>query len=223
MVRKLKMATRQTHMRKVFVNADGTTTKSADKGWVKLRFELFNAAKDDKDQFVICDTFEVEKDKLIPAMVDAAAGYGLSQKLGDSVAGIVKYAAREDVGFTPDKVTGYASLIKTMLAEGWEDILNGFWTEEREGEGGGGSSITILLAAIVRAFAAQNVTLTAGQMEGIKGKLATKEGREAFSARKDVKVHIAAIKAERAAEAAKKAAAAADEADDSADDLADLI
>ena len=68
------MATRQTHMRKMFVNADGTTSKSADRGWTKLRFELFEAAKDDKDQFVVCDTFEVEKSKLGEAMIDAAAG-----------------------------------------------------------------------------------------------------------------------------------------------------
>ncbi len=208
-------------MRKVFVNADGTTSKSADKGWIALRFDLFNVAKDDKDQFVVCDSFEVKKEDLPALMFDAAVGYGLSQKMGDSVAGIVKYAEKPEIGFKPDTITGYATLIRTMLSELWEDIRNGFWTDEKEG-GDGGASITILLAAILRAFSSSGIILTEAQAEGIKAKLATKEGREAFAARKDVKVHVAAIKAERAAEAAAKALAAMGEGE-APTDLAALL
>lgn len=206
------MATRQTHMRKMFVNADGSVSRSADKGWSALRIELFNVAKDDKGNFVVADTVDFEKAKLTEAMADAAAGYGLSQKLGDSVSGIVKQAA--DEGFTPDAKTGYATLIKKVLLEGWEDIVNGFWTEEKtEGESGGGS-VTIILQGVVAAFKKAGLELTEAKLVALREKLGTKEGREAFMKRPDVKAEVAQIKAERAVAAAKAAADAAAKVDD---------
>jgi hypothetical protein len=195
-------------MRKVFVNEDGTVSRSADRGCKVLRFELFETAKTDKEEFVVCDTVDFELGNLPERMVRAAMGHGLAQKMGDSVAGIVKYAAREEVGFTPDAKTGYAALIRTLLTELWEDISNGFWTEERA-EGEGGASVTILLQGILRAFAAEGIQVTDAQLEGLRAKLGNKEARDALAKRNDIKVHVAAIRAERAAEAAKKALEAA--------------
>lgn len=201
------MATRQTHMRKMFVNANGKVSRSADKGWAALRIELLNVAKDDKGNFVVADTLDFEKAKLTEAMADAAAGYGLSQKLGDSVAGIVAHAEKE--GFTPDAKTGYASFIKTMLLEGWEDICNGFWTEEKEPGKGGGDSVTIIMQGVIAAFIKAGLELTPAKQVALREKLSTKEDREAFMKRPDVKAEVAQIKAERAVAAAKAAAEAA--------------
>jgi len=210
-------------MRKMFVNADGTTSRSADKGWSAMRIELFNAAKDDKGNFVVAETLDFEKAKLVDAMVDAAAGYGLSQKLGDSVSGIVTQAEKE--GFIPDSVTGYASKIKAILMEGWEDICNGFWTEEKEAGEGGGGSVTIIMQAVVAAFSKAGLDMTDTKLVALREKLGTKEGREAFMKRPDVKAEVAAIKLERATAAAKAAADAAAKAADvgGASDLGDML
>lgn len=215
------MAVRTTHLRKMFVNADGSVTRSADKGWVAFRVELLNAVKTADDKFTVAETLDFPKADLDAAMMDASAGYGLSQKLGDGVSGIVTEAAKQ--GFTPDAVTGYASMIKTAMLEMWEDILGGFWTEEREG--GGGSSVTIVFQAVQAVFAKANIELTPAQLTGIHAKLATKEGREAFMARPDVKAEVAQIKAERAIKAAQDAAAKAGAVAEigGADDLAALL
>ena len=207
------MATRKTHARKVFVNSDGTETRSAKPDWETLRFEFLAPEKVD-DKFVVAGTFEASRAEIPEDMISCAFGYGLSQKLGDYLAGLEKKAAAlADDGqlFTYHIATGWKDLMEHLLDEQWGNILEGVWVTESEGKGGGGGSVPILLQAIQAAYAGSGKPLTDKQVEGIRAKVKTEDGRKAFAEHPQIKVEYLRIQEQRAKDRAAAAAAKASE------------
>lgn len=210
---------RVTHVRKVYVYEDGAEGRSAKPGWKKLRFEMLAPNKDDDGNFVVVDTREITPDMFDGEIVHCAAGHGLSQKIGDDLAGIDKKAANDGASFDPE--TGYAAYIGQRIDDMVDNLKNGVWVAEGEGSTGGGN-VTILFEAIMRAFEEAGVDVSEEQKAGIREKLKDEQFRKNARARADVAMHVAEITAERAAARAKAAAEKAAEASDE-DTVADLL
>lgn len=221
---------RATHVRKMYVKGD-EVKRSAFPGWEILRFEMV-APEKVNDDFVTVDTYDVRKADIVEAIADCAMGHGLSQKLGDNLAGIDKKVAADNSELPAfDPKTGYAAAIRALLEEQMEDLRNGIWVSEAEG--GGGGNITILLEAIVAAFKAEGQELTEEQVGTFKTQLqngmTTKDGVEldgkgyqkVLKSSPAIAAQIARINKERADARAKEAQKRAKEA--GASNLADLL
>lgn len=202
------MATKTQLLRKVFVGTDGTEKRSAFNGWSVLRFDLLSPTKDADGKGVVIDTFSINRSDVPTDMIECAAGHGLSQKLGDDLAGIAKKAEADNVSEDPTR--GFVDYAKSRLTEAFENIKGGVWVEE--GEGGAGASVTILLMAVQAAFVDAGSELTDEQIATVREKLKDETYRKAAASRPDVDLHVKRIRAERAAEAAKAARAKAKEA-----------
>lgn len=205
---------RAQHIRKVYVNGDGETSRSAKPGTV-LRFEMFGTAKDDDGKPVVIDTFDVDVAKLGQDMLECAMRHGVSQKLGDNIAGIetkvTKSQDTEDPLPTFDVETGYAPAIRAILESQWEDLAGGVWVSESEG-GGGSGNVTMLLEAVQAAFAKEGQELSEKQVKAFREQLADKDAAKAIKSNPQVAAEYQAIQAKRAQERAKAAAAKAKEA-----------
>ncbi len=197
--------------RKVYTYENGETGRSAKPGWQKLTFEFLAPNKDEKDQPIILETVSVDRSLFPAEVLDCAIGHGLSQKLGDALAGIAGKAAKE--GVSPDKERGFVDFAFELISDAIDNLKEGVWVAEGEGSSGSGS-VTILYEAIVAAFAKAGTELTDEQKASIREKLKGEDYRNAAKARKDIAAEVEKIKAARAAERAKKAAAQAKQADD---------
>lgn len=212
------MATKMQHLRKKYVYENGESGRSAKPNWVKLVFELLGPKTDDDEPAPVVDTIEIERSEIGEDIVACAIGHGISQKLGDDLAGIAKKAKAE--GVSPDETRGYADFILERLNAMLENFAAGVWVAEGESASGAGS-VTILLEAIVAAFKASGTELTEEQIAGVRLNLKDEAWRNQVKARADVAAQVEIIKAARAAERAKKAQEKAAAAE--TDDLASLV
>lgn len=213
------MATTRTQLlRKVYTFADGTTGQSAKEGWRKLTFELLAPQKVD-DKFVVLETVELTPDMVPESIVYCAMGHGLSQKIGDDLAGIATKAQND--GAEEDAERGFVDYAKERIEAMLDNLSNGIWLTERESKGGSGGSFTIIMEALAAVFEKAGKPLTDEQKVAMAEKLKDADIREKTVARPDVNAEIARIKAERAAERAKKAQEKA--ADTDAGNLDDLL
>ena len=144
------MATKLQHLRKVYVYDNGETGRSAKPNWQELRFELLGPKGDGDEAAPVVDTFAVERASLTDDIVACAIGHGVSQKMGDAIAGIAKKAKADGVEYDPK--TGLSAYIKELLSDMADNFAQGVWVAEGESASGGGS-VTILLEAIIAAFA----------------------------------------------------------------------
>lgn len=216
------MATRTQLVRKVYVHEDGEEGRSAKPESKSLRFEFLAPQKDENDNPVVLDTRTIDLDAFIkeqPGIAHCAFGHGLSQKLGDGLAGIAGKAAKDDV--SEDKERGFVDYALSLFDDALDNLQNGVWVAEGEGSSGSGN-VTVLFEAIVAAFAKAGTDLTDEQRASVRGKLKDEQYRKDAKARSDVAAEVARITAERAAERAKKAAAKA-KADKPEDDLSSLV
>lgn len=200
------MATKISHMRKRYELPDGSLVRSAVPQWVAMVFELLGPKGAD-DKAPVVDTFRIPRDEvgLGEGASDHAAcavGHGLFQKLGDQFSGI----AGEGHEYDPKR--GYADVILTGLEEMWADIRNGFWIEERA-SGEKGQSITMLLAAALKALENAGKPTDDDVKAKLTAALKTTEGRASWSKVPAVKAILEEMKLEKAKERAAKAAAAA--------------
>lgn len=192
-------------MRKSYVYADGTVSRSAKADWTALRFDLFGAERKD-DKPVVVETVTFDRSAFPADILACAAGHGLMQKLGDEAAGLAEKAKKD--GFSFDAERGYADFVRdSLLAPMIDNLTNGVWVEEGEGTSGAGN-VVILAEAILRTMAETNPDFVIDDEAKSRmiARLANKEVREGAKARVDVAKHVAAITAERAAERAAKAA-----------------
>lgn len=196
--------TRNAISRKSYVYDDGTTSRSAKPGWAALRFEVFNG-RDGEDKPIVVDTIDLGRADFGADILACAAGHGLMQKIGDELAGFDKKA--EKAGAPADH-----TFVSSLINDAADNLKSGVWVEEGEGSGGGGN-VTILLEALVAAFAESNVVVSDEQKAGLMKKLADKAERDRIKAEPTVAKHIAMITAARAAERAKAAQKAAKGAD----------
>jgi hypothetical protein len=192
--------TRNAISRKSYVYADGTTSRSAKTGWTGLRFEVFNG-RDADEKPVVINTIDMPRDSFNADILSCAAGHGLMQKIGDELAGYDKKAEKAGAAADHAFVTG-------LISDAFDNLKSGVWVEEGEGSGGGGN-VTVLLEAVVAAYAESGVTLTPEQTAGLMKKLADKAERDGLKANPIVAKHVAIITANRAAERAKAATKAA--------------
>lgn len=196
------MATKLQHLRKKYVYDNGEEGRSAKPNWVKLVFECLGPKGEDDETAPVVETYTVERDKLSDDIMACAFGHGISQKMGDDIAGIAKKAKAENVEY--DETRGYADFIVERLTAMAENFAAGVWVAEGESASGSGS-VTILLEAIVRAFGKAGTELSEDQIAGVRANLKNTEWRDAVKARADVAAEVAAINAERAAQRAAKA------------------
>lgn len=211
---------RATHVRKVYVKGD-ETKRSAFEGWEVLRFEMLAPEKDAEGNPVVIDTFDVSRGEVPQSIADCAFGHGISQKLGDNLAGIDKKVSAEGSELPGyDAQRGYANAIRALLEDQMEDLRNGIWVSEAEG-GAGGGNVTILLEAVKAAFAKGGTELSDEQIAAFKTALADKEQAKAVKSNPAIAAEIARINKERADARAKEAAKRAKDA--GAGGLADLL
>lgn len=198
------MATKLQHLRKKYVYDDGKSGRSAKPNWVKLVFELLGPKGEGEESAPVVDTFEVERSALTEDIVSCAIGHGISQKMGDDLAGLPKKAKADGVEY--DEKKGFSEYIAERLEDMVDNFAAGVWVAEGESASGSGS-VTILLEAIVGAFAKVDTALTEEQIAGIRDNLKSEDWRNQVKERADVKAEIARITAERAAQRAQKAQA----------------
>ena len=214
------MATKMQRMRKSYRYANGETGRSAKADWTHLVFEILGVPtkdENDKNVYPVVDTVEIPRGEIVAETQACAMGHGIMQKVGDTIADVVRVAAKD--GVTEDPKTGFASLILETISDQIDNIKAGVWIEEREGSGS--QSVTLLFEAVVAAFSKAGTELTDEQSAGIREKLKDEEYRKKAKARADVAAEFARLQAERAAERAKTAAKKAKDADTG--DLADLM
>ncbi len=172
---------------KFFLNAENERTRHAAKDSHSVVFVFANDEVED---------VTVSLDDISQDMLNAAAAYGLSQKLGDAYSGAAKQDnpaawAAEQVGNVVDQITA------------------GLWVAQREG--GGGPKFSMLTEAIVRAAAEGG---DEADPEVVKQRLADDENlRKNALKNPAIERAYAAIQAERAAAKAAKLAEAEDEGD----------
>ena len=203
------MATRGPQVvRKSYINsADGTEKRSAFPEATTLRFYFLSPRKDAEDRPVIVGTRDIVLSTVSDDMKACALGHGLSQKLGDDLAGIASKAAKEETPVDIDPDDGWAPYAMERFDDALANIMAGVWVTEAEG-GGTASSVTILLEAIVATFADAGKELSDEDMAKLRNALKDEDYRKNAKARKDVAAHMAAINAKRAEERRKKAAKA---------------
>ncbi len=215
------MAERKTTLvRKSYRFDDGTTGRSAKPTWKDLVFEILAPTKDENDNAVVLETISVARDQFPADLLVCAMGHGLSQKIGDDLAGIASKAAKEEPPFQPDPVRGYADYAYDRIAAMVENLVAGVWVEEGEGSSSA-TSVTILFEAIERVLVKAGKDITDANRAERREKLKDKTFRESVAKRPDVAEQVAAIKFERAQERHLAAQAKAAEAGaPSLDDLA---
>lgn len=204
------MAERMKVLRKVYVHNDGSEGRSVKPESETLRFDFFGAETDDDDNAVVAQSFPINLREFSQnvEMAFCAMAHGLSQKLGDAVAGIAKKAAKD--GVDPDPKTGYADYALEMVSDLFDDIANGVWVAEGEG-GDGVARVSMWAQAIF------NVKVAAGQeadLAEIKAKLKGEEYRDTAKKVPQVLAEYRKLEKERADERAAKAAEAAAKAGD---------
>lgn len=198
-------------LRKVYRNADGSRSRSAKAGWQALVFEFLAPNKDDKGNLVVLETVEFAKGAIPTEMFECAAGHGLSQKLGDTIASLVDKAKKAEPPVVADPERGLVDFAMELIQDAWDNIVQGVWVSEREGSSGA-ANVTILLEAIVAAFKDGGKVLTEEEIAAQRAKLADEDHRTKAREVPAVAAHVARIQAERAAERAKAARAKAKEA-----------
>ena len=204
-------------VRKVYDYEGGESGRSAKPNATVLNFEFLAPEKDENDKAVVLDTRTIDL-KAFAAdnaeMAFCAMAHGLSQKLGDELAGIDGKAAKANEA--RDDERGFVDFALSLWDDMFDNITSGVWVEEGEGSSGAGN-VTVLLEAIVAAFADAGTELDDAQKAGIRASLKDEAFRKAAKARPDVAAHVADITAKRAAERAakakEKAAAATDMGD----------
>lgn len=195
--------------RKVFVAPNGETSSRPVEGWAYIRYELFGAlpaGKEDKaENYPVVKTVDIARDSFPANIMELASGHGLAQKIGDTAFNSVEAAAKED-GFAPDSETAYAAFVEGRLQDILDNLQSGVWVEEKEGSGG--ANVKIVAEAVIRTLTAQGQAPadTDAALASLIGKMKDDETRKATAANPAVKVHIAAIQAERAAARAKELA-----------------
>ena len=211
------MATNRHVLRKSYVYADGSTSRSAKKDWTGIRFE-FLAPEKVEDKIIVLETVTYARDQFA-SVWDCAAGHGLMQKMGDELAGIDKKAAADGESF--HKTRGWADYAQVLIGGVFDNLTNGVWVEEGEGSGASGN-VTILAEAIIRFMAENGVeTDEIGKVHLLQN-LQDKAVREGAKRNPMVAKHIADIAAERARARALKMAAEATAAGGQADAAAGL-
>lgn len=210
---------RITHVRKVYEYDDGSEGRSAKPNWTKLRFEALAPEKDGDDNFVVLDSRTIEREAALKwDIAPCAMGHGLSQKVGDDLAGLPKKAKEDGASFDPEK--GYSEYAMERVDAMLDNFANGIWVTESEG-GSGAGSVTILFTAICQAYEQGGAALDEDAQAELRGKLKDEEFRKAAAEVAEVKAAMEEIKAARAAERAKKAREAA--ADGGGEGLAGLM
>ena len=208
-------------VRKVYLDSNGERSRSAKADWSALVFEFLAPKGEDDDEATVLDTRTISREDVegtLPNIWACAAGHGLSQKLGDALAGIAGKAAKANETADPER--GFADFAMAIFDEALEDLQNDVWVTEGEGGGAGTGSVTILLEAIVAAFADQGKVLEGEALAKVKENLKDEDWRKKAKGRADIAAHVARITAERAAARAAKAAEKADSATvDALDDL----
>lgn len=205
-------------VRKSYEYADGETGRSAKPGWQNLIFEFLAPEKDENANPVVLETREISRDEIPDEIADCALGHGLSQKLGDNLAGIAGKAAKEEPPVKADDERGFVDYALELFDDMWSDLEKGVWVAEGEG-GKRGASVTILLEAIVAAFADAGKELDEDAVANIAAGLKDEKTRNAAKESPDVAKHMARIAAERAAARAEKAAKNAEKGESSIADL----
>lgn len=203
-------------LRKVYTYSDGETGRSVKPGATKLTFQFLAPEKDADDNVVVLETRDIDIAEFIASnaeMAFCATAHGLSQKLGDDLAGIAKKAAKDEVD--PDKDRGYVDYATQRFDDMLDDILNGVWVAESEGTGA--AKTTMLFTAIC------NVLTAAGREfdeADIRTKLKDEEYRKNAKSNPQVASELRELERIRAEERAKKAAEKAAESGESGlDDL----
>lgn len=190
-------------MRKMYVLDGGDTVRSAKPDWKALRFELFGAEKDKDGKAIVVDTVDVARGDL-ESVAAEAMGHGLMQKIGDDLAGLEGKAKSDEAAW--DDETGYAEYVRERIEAMVDNLSNGVWLEEGEGATGGGN-VTILLEAVVRAYADEGREVTPEDRKALLAKLADKAIRDDTKKLESVARYVTVITAERAQERANKAMA----------------
>lgn len=183
-------------MRKSYVYADGTTSRSAKNDWTALRFEFFDGVGSDGKP-AVANTVDFSRGDF-EKVSGAAMGHGLAQKLGDEAAG---YPAKAEKAHA----TADWQFVKSLITDAADNLRNGVWVEEGEGSSGAGN-VTILAEATARAYAEIGKPLSDGAKAKVISALANKEEREKARANALIAKHVRAIEKERADERARKAA-----------------
>lgn len=204
------MATKMSHVRKVYEFENGERGRSAKPDWTALHFELLGTGKDADGKAVVVDTVTVERSGIVDDIAACAVGHGLSQKLGDDLSGIAKKADADGASF--DETNGFAAYIRERLEAMLDNFSNGVWVAEGEGATGSGN-VTILLEAMVRVFEAAGKDLSDEQLATIRNNLKDEDYRKGVKARPDVDKHVKAIQLERAQARLAAAENAAENAD----------
>ena len=169
---------------KSYLYSDGESGRHAKPGTEVLVFKFADG-----------ETYEVRGSDLPPAIMEAAAYHGLSQKLGDSYAG-----AKGNIADARDA-------FETVL----ERLTNGDWVTVGEGPG---TRPSMVADAVKAALEELGETVDEDRYAGIMEKVKGKDGREGALKNALVTKHYERIKAERAAEKAAKAAKNAEGADE---------
>lgn len=195
--------------RRLYVNAKGETFSRPMLGAVAFRYELFGAlpaGKEDKaENYPVVKTMEFPVDAFPEDIMQIASLHGLSQKIGDTSFNSVDIAAKAE-GFVPDPENAYAAFVAERLQDAIDNLTAGVWTEDKEGSGG--ANVRIVAEAVLRTLTAQGQAPADAEaaMASLITKLKDDDTRKATAANQAVKVHIAAITAERAAARAKELA-----------------
>ena len=185
--------------------AEETAKRSAFPGWEVLRFEFLSPRKDANDNPIVVGTRDVQASTLPDEIQWCSLGHGISQKLGDDLAGIAAKAAKEEEPVSEDPEDGWAPYAMERFDYALENLIAGVWVSESEGSGGG-ASVTILLEAIVAAFADKGRELTEEEVSKLRLAVKDEDYRKKARERADVKAHMATIAAKRAEERRKKLA-----------------
>lgn len=198
--------------RKLFVTPDGETTSRPVENWSAIRYELFGDlphGKEDKaENYPVAKTVDIPRADFPESIILCAAAHGLAQKIGDTAFNSLDAAAKEDGVSTDPESRGaaFVAMVEGRLQDVIDNLTSGVWTEEREGSGG--ANVKIVAEAVLRTLTAQGQAPadTDAAMASLVAKLKDDEARKGTEANPAVKVHIAAIKAERAQARAKELA-----------------
>lgn len=217
------MATQRTQLvRKVYIYADGEEGRSAKPEATGLRFEFLAPEKDENDNLVVLETRTIDLEAFAtehPDMMHCAFGHGLSQKLGDNLAGIVGKAAKQEPPVEADPERGFVDFGLELFDDAWDNILADVWVAEGEGSSGA-QNVTILFTAIVNVLTKHG---KAFEEQEIRTKLRDADYRTKAKANPEVAAEVRKIELERAQDRLRKAEAKAAAADDSVEGLDDLV
>lgn len=208
----MQMASTRTQLvRKVYLDAEGESQRSAHKDAQVLRFEFLAPEKDAEDNAVVLEVRNVDLQGFLAEHSDmafCAMGHGLSQKLGDNLAGIAGKAAKAEPSVEPDPERGFVDFALELFDDALDNILSDVWVAEGEGSSGAGN-VTILVQAIVAVLEANGREADVAE---IRGKVKDKDYREKAKANPHVAAEVRKLEQARAEERLKKAQEKAAEA-----------